>query len=41
MRGTSDGGGAQWQLGFGFVVKLVWRGVGEVHPNLYRCMGGV
>jgi hypothetical protein len=28
----------RWWLGFGFEAKLAWRGVGEVHPNLY---GGV
>jgi hypothetical protein len=30
-----------WQLGFSFEVKLAWRCVGEVHPSLYRCVGGV
>jgi hypothetical protein len=32
---------SRWQLGFGFEVKLVWIGMGEVHPSLYRGMGGV
>jgi hypothetical protein len=30
-----------WWLGFMFEVKLVWGGVGEVHPILYRGVGGV
>jgi hypothetical protein len=28
-------------LGFGFEVKLAWGCIGEVHPNLYRGVGGV
>jgi hypothetical protein len=30
-----------WQLGFGFEAKLTWGDVGEVHPSLYRGVGGV
>jgi hypothetical protein len=30
-----------WRLGFGFEVKLAWGDVGEVHPSLYRGVGGV
>jgi hypothetical protein len=30
-----------WRLGFGFEVKLVWGDVREVHPSLYRGVGGV
>jgi hypothetical protein len=30
-----------WRLGFGFEAKLVWRDIGEVHPSLYRGVGGV
>jgi hypothetical protein len=30
-----------WRIGFGFEAKLAWRGVEEVHPSLYRGVGGV
>jgi hypothetical protein len=40
-RGTSDVMELGWQLGFDFEAKLAWRGVGEVHPSLYRGVGGV
>jgi hypothetical protein len=30
-----------WWLGFGFEVKLAWGCLGEVHPRLYRGVGGV
>jgi hypothetical protein len=40
-RDTGNGGELGWWLGFGFEVKLAWRGVGEVHPGLYRGVGGV
>jgi hypothetical protein len=30
-----------WRLGFDFEAKLAWRCVGEVHPSLYRGVGGV
>jgi hypothetical protein len=30
-----------WWLGFNFKAELVWGCVGEVHPNLYRGVGGV
>jgi hypothetical protein len=30
-----------WRLGFGFEEKLVWGCVEEVHPSLYRGVGGV
>jgi hypothetical protein len=30
-----------WRLGFGFEAKLIWGYVGEVHPSLYRGVGGV
>jgi hypothetical protein len=31
----------EWWLGFNFEAKLAWRCVGEVHPSLYRGVGGV
>jgi hypothetical protein len=30
-----------WQLGFSFGATLAWGGMEEVHPNLYRGVGGV
>jgi hypothetical protein len=30
-----------WQLGFMVRAKLAWVGVEEVHPSLYRGVGGV
>jgi hypothetical protein len=30
-----------WRLGFSFKVKLAWGMCGEVHPSLYRGVGGV
>jgi hypothetical protein len=41
VRGTSDVVEHGWQLGFGFEAKLMWGDVGEVHPSLYRGIGGV
>jgi hypothetical protein len=41
MSGTGDGGGAWVAAGFGFEVKLVEGGMEEVHPSLYRDVGGV
>jgi hypothetical protein len=29
------------RLKFSFEVKLAWGYVGEVHPSLYRAVGGV
>jgi hypothetical protein len=40
-RGTDDVVELGWQLGFGFEAKLTWGDMGEVHPSLYRCVGGV
>jgi hypothetical protein len=31
----------RWRLGFMFEVKLAWGGMGEVHPSLYKVVGGV
>jgi hypothetical protein len=31
----------RWRLGFMFEAKLAWGGVGEVHPNLDKGVGGV
>jgi hypothetical protein len=39
--GTGDVVELGWQLGFGFEAKLTWGDVGEVHPSLYRGVGGV
>jgi hypothetical protein len=41
VRGTSDVVGLGWRLGFGFERKLAWGCMGEVHPSLYRGVGGV
>jgi hypothetical protein len=41
LRGTGDVVELGWWLGFGFEMKLAWRGVGEVHPSLNRGVGGV
>jgi hypothetical protein len=41
VRGTGDVVELGWQLGFGFEEKLAWRGMEEVHENLYRGVGGV
>jgi hypothetical protein len=30
-----------WQLEFSFEVKLAWGCMEEVHPRLYRGVGGV
>jgi hypothetical protein len=30
-----------WRLKFGFEGKLAWGCMGEVHPSLYRGVGGV
>jgi hypothetical protein len=30
-----------WQLEFGFEGKLAWGCMGDVHPSLYRGVGGV
>jgi hypothetical protein len=30
-----------WKLGFGFEATLTWGDTGEVHPSLYRGIGGV
>jgi hypothetical protein len=40
-RGTGNVVQLGWRLEFGFEAKLVWRGVGEVHPSLYRGVGVV
>jgi hypothetical protein len=40
VRGTSDDVELGWWLGFSFEVKLAWGDMGEVHPSLYRGMGG-
>jgi hypothetical protein len=40
-RGTDDMVELGWQLGFGFEAKLTWGDEGEVHPSLYRGIGGV
>jgi hypothetical protein len=40
-RGTDDVVELGWQLGFGFEVKLISGDMGEVHPSLYRGIGGV
>jgi hypothetical protein len=31
----------RWRLGFGFEGKLEWGCIEEVHPSLYRGVGGV
>jgi hypothetical protein len=41
VRGTGDVVELGRRLGFGFETKLVQGDVGEVHPSLYRGMGGV
>jgi hypothetical protein len=41
VRGTGDVVKLGWWLGFGLDAKLTWGDVGEVHPNLYRGIGGV
>jgi hypothetical protein len=41
VRGTDDVVELGWQLGFDFEVKLAWGDMGEVHPSLYRGVGGV
>jgi hypothetical protein len=40
-RGTGDVVELGWQPGFGFEAKLTRGDVGEVHPCLYRGIGGV
>jgi hypothetical protein len=40
-RGTGDVVELRLWLGFGFEAKLTWKDVGEVHPSLYRGVGGV
>jgi hypothetical protein len=40
-RGTGDVVELGWQLGFGFEAKLMWGDMEEVHPSLYRSIGGV
>jgi hypothetical protein len=40
-RGTGDMVELGWQLGFGFGRKLAWGCVEEVHPSLYRGVGGL
>jgi hypothetical protein len=39
--GSDNGGELGWRLEFGFEGKLVWGCMGEVHPSLYRGVGGV
>jgi hypothetical protein len=29
-----------WRLGFSFKAKLTWGCMGEMHPSLYRDVGG-
>jgi hypothetical protein len=41
VRDISDVMELGWHLGFGFEAKLTWGDVGEVHPSLYRGIGGV
>jgi hypothetical protein len=41
VRSTGDVVELGWQLEFGFNGKLAWRYVEEVHPSLYRGVGGV
>jgi hypothetical protein len=41
MRGTGDGGGARVVAMVRFGAKLTWGDMGEVHPSLYRGVGGV
>jgi hypothetical protein len=41
VRGTGDVVELGWWIEFGFVEKLAWRGVGEMHLSLYRGVGGV
>jgi hypothetical protein len=38
---SGDGGGTQVAARARFEVKLAWGCVGEVHPSLYRGVGGV
>jgi hypothetical protein len=40
-RGTGDVVELGWHLGFGFGAKLAWGDVAEVHPSLYRGVGGI
>jgi hypothetical protein len=40
-KGTNDVMELGWWLGFGFEAKLAWGDMGEVHPSLYRGVGGV
>jgi hypothetical protein len=40
-RGINDGGGARVVARVWFGVKWMWGDVGEVHPSLYRGVGGV
>jgi hypothetical protein len=40
VRGNTDVVELGWRLGFSFEEKLAWGDVEEVHPSLYRGMGG-
>jgi hypothetical protein len=40
-RGTGDVVELEWRLGFSFEGKLAWGCMGNVHPSLYRGVGGV
>jgi hypothetical protein len=40
-RSTSDMVELGWRLGFSFEEKLAWGCVEEMHPSLYRDVGGV
>jgi hypothetical protein len=41
MTGSDDGGGTRVAAKLGFEGGLAWGYVGEVHPSLYRGVGGV
>jgi hypothetical protein len=40
-RGTDNVVELGWRLGFSFESKLAWGCMGEMHPSLYRGVGGV
>jgi hypothetical protein len=41
VRDTGDMVELGWRLGFSFEAKLAWGDMWEVHPSLYRGVGGV
>jgi hypothetical protein len=41
VRGTGDVVELGWRLGFSFEWKLAWGCVEEMHPSIYRGVGGV